>query len=253
MYRPRLIPCLLLEGRRLVKTTRFSKPSYVGDPVNTIKIFNEKEVDELIVLDINASKMGLAPNFEHIRNLANECFMPVCYGGGVGSLADAERLIACGIEKVSINTAVLKRLELVNELVRRYGSQSVVVGIDVKRHWLRGYCVWDSSQRRLTSMSPVESACRAVDAGAGEILLNAVDRDGTLTGFDMALIKCVSDAVSVPVIACGGASSLENCKEAIVAGGASAAAAGSLFVYQGPHRAVLINYPNPLQLQGMFQ
>ncbi|RDE51168.1 MAG: imidazole glycerol phosphate synthase subunit HisF [Candidatus Accumulibacter meliphilus] len=253
MYRPRIIPCLLLEGRRLVKTKRFCGAEYVGDPINAVKIFNEKEVDELIVLDINASKSGAAPDFHYIESLATECFMPVCYGGGVRSVADAERIIACGVEKVSVNAAALNRLELVSEIAMRYGSQSVTVGIDVKQDWLRRVRVWNSALRRPIALAPANWARRAADAGAGEILLNAVDRDGTLMGYDLNLIKSISDAVTVPVIACGGASSLENCKAAISAGGASAAAAGALFVYQGPHRAVLINYPTPNQLKGLFQ
>lgn len=253
MYQPRLIPCLLLDGRRLVKTMKFSKPSYVGDPVNTVKIFNEKEVDELIVLDITASKEGRRPEFAYIQSLASECFMPVCYGGGVRTLGDAQMLFSCGVEKVSINTAALESLALIGEIAKRYGSQSVVVGIDVKKHWLKGTRVWNNTASSETKHTPAQWASTVEAAGAGEILLNNVDRDGTLLGFDIELIKSVTDAVHVPVVACGGASSLVDCKSAITFARASAAAAGALFVYRGPHRAVLINYPDPQQLQHLFQ
>ncbi|MES2205627.1 MAG: AglZ/HisF2 family acetamidino modification protein [Pseudomonadota bacterium] len=252
MYRPRLIPCLLLDGKRLVKTIQFSNSSYVGDPINTVKIFNEKEVDELIVLDIQASKNGNEPNFEMVAQLASECFMPICYGGGIRSLEDAERLIASGVEKIALNTAALQRPALVGEIARRYGSQSVVVGIDVSYKWWRGYRVLNSGKRKITSWAPADWAKRIAEEGAGEILLNSVDRDGTMKGYDSMLIQAVAKSVSIPVIACGGASDLNDCKKIIRETRASAVAAGALFVYKGPHRAVLINYPNPIQLQELF-
>lgn len=252
MHRPRLIPCLLLDGNKLVKTTRFERPAYVGDPINTLKIFNEKEVDELIVLDIGASKSGAPPNFELVASIASECFMPMCYGGGIRSIGDAERLIASGVEKIAINSAALDRPELIGEIARRYGSSSVVVGIDVRKAWLRGQHVWHSGQRKSTGRKVLDWARQATDAGAGELLLNAVDRDGTLQGYDLDLVREVTAAVTVPVIACGGASGLPDCKAVIAEAGASAAAAGALFVYKGPHRAVLINYPTPAQLQELF-
>jgi len=252
MYRPRLIPCLLLDGARLVKTIRFARPAYVGDPINTLKIFNEKEVDELIVLDIGASRSGTSPNFELIAELASECFMPICYGGGIRSRDDAERLIASGVEKISVNSAALDNPALIGEIARQYGSQAVTVAIDVKQSWWHGPSVWHSGRRRSTGMKPVDWARRATDLGAGEILLTAVDRDGTLQGYDQALVRSVASTVAVPVIACGGAANLADCSAVIHGTGASAAAAGALFVYSGPHRAVLINYPNPSQLQELF-
>ncbi len=252
MHRPRLIPCLLLDGNKLVKTTRFERPAYVGDPINTLKIFNEKEVDELIVLDIVASKTGAPPNFELVAGIASECFMPMCYGGGIRSVDDAERLIASGVEKIAINSAALDRPALIGEIARRYGSSSVVVGIDVRKAWLKGQRVWHSGQRRSTGLKVLDWVRQATEAGAGELLLNAVDRDGTLEGYDLDLVREVTAAVTVPVIACGGASGLPDCRAVIASAGASAAAAGALFVYKGPHRAVLINYPNPAQLQELF-
>ena len=252
MLRPRLIPCLLLDGVKLVKTIRFARPAYVGDPINTLKIFNEKEVDELIVLDISVSKTGAKPNFELIAKIASECFMPMCYGGGIRSVDDAQRLINGGVEKIALNSAAIDKPELIAEVARRFGSSSVVVAIDVRKAWLRGPRVWHSGRKRSSGMQAVAWARRAVEQGAGELLLNAVDRDGTLKGYDLDLIREVTTAVSVPVIACGGASDLANCRAAIVDAGASAAAAGALFVYKGPHRAVLINYPTASQLQELF-
>jgi len=253
MFRPRIIPCLLLDGQRLVKTTAFDSPSYVGDPINALKIFSEKEVDEVIVLDIYASKRGRKPDFAYIEKLAGECFMPMCYGGGISSMDDAERLIACGVEKLAINQGALKKLDLLSSVARRYGSQSVLGAIDVKKSWFKGIRVWNHVTRKHESFAPEEWALKMTQAGAGEIFLNHVDRDGTQKGFDLGLIRSVSQTVSVPIVACGGASSLENCRSAIVDGAAAAAAAGALFVYKGPHRAVLINYPDSQTLKSLFK
>jgi imidazole glycerol-phosphate synthase subunit HisF len=253
MFRPRIIPCLLLDGERLVKTTGFNAPSYVGDPINALKIFNEKEVDEVIVLDISASKKGSKPNFDYIHKLAEECFMPMCYGGGISSMDDAEKLISYGVEKIAINQSALKNLELLTLIAQRYGSQSVLGVMDVKKCWFRGVRVWNHVTRKHATYTPAMWALKMTEAGAGEILLNYVDRDGTQQGFDIELIQSVSRVVDVPVVACGGASSIENCKSAIVKGGAAAAAAGALFVYKGPHRAVLINYPDSHTLKSLFK
>lgn len=253
MFRPRVIPCLLLDGQRLVKTTCFDRPAYVGDPINALKIFNEKEVDEVILLDIFASKKKRPPDFAYIEKLASECFMPMCYGGGISSMEDADKLIACGIEKLAINQGALKNLDFISSVAMRYGSQSVLGAIDVKKTWFRGIRVWNHVAHKPEAFSPVEWATRMTQAGAGEILLNNVNRDGTMRGFDIELSRSVSQAVSVPVIACGGASSLENCKSVIVNGASAAAAAGALFVYRRPHRAVLINYPDSKSLQNLFK
>jgi cyclase len=253
MFRPRIIPCLLLDGQRLIKTTGFESPSYVGDPINALKIFNEKEVDEVIVLDIYASKKRRKPDFEYIHKLAGECFMPMCYGGGISSMEDAEKLIACGVEKLAINQGALKHLDLLSSVAQRYGSQSVLGAMDVKKSWFKGMRVWNHVTRKHEAFTAETWAWKMTQAGAGEILLNHVDRDGTQQGFDIGLIQSVSQAVDVPVVACGGASSIENCRTAIVNGGAAAAAAGALFVYKGPHRAVLINYPDPESLKSLFK
>lgn len=253
MFRPRIIPCLLLDGQRLIKTTGFETPSYVGDPINALKIFNEKEVDEVIVLDIYASKKARKPDFSYIEKLAGECFMPMCYGGGISSMEDAEKIIGCGVEKLSINQGALTNLDLLSAVAKRYGSQSVLGAMDVKKSWFKGVRVWNHVTRKHESYSPEDWALKKTQAGAGEILLNHVDRDGTQQGYDIGLIRSVRQVVGVPVVACGGASSLQNCKSAIEEGGAAAAAAGALFVYKGPHRAVLINYPDSQALKSLFK
>lgn len=251
MLRARVIPCLLLRNTGLVKTVRFDNPKYVGDPINAVKIFNEKEVDELIVLDIDASKRGAEPNYELLADIASECFMPVCYGGGVASVEQALRIIQLGIEKISVNAAAIANPALVSALANELGSQSVVVGIDVKRDWLGRYRVFDASTGKLTGISPEAHAKDLARAGAGEILLNNVDRDGEQVGYDLSLVEKVGCAVSVPVIASGGAGSLGDFSAAVKAG-ASAVAAGSLFVFQGRHRAVLISYPPYQELEQLL-
>jgi cyclase len=243
MFRARIIPVLLLRGNGLVKTRRFKDPVYVGDPVNAVRIFSEKEADELVVLDIDASREGREPNYELVSEIAGECFMPVAYGGGVGSLAQIRRLIRCGIEKVVINSAAVESTEIVREASAVFGSQAVVGAIDVRRTLLGGYRVFAVSGTRETKLKPEEHASRLVAAGAGEIFLNDIDNDGQMQGYDLALIRKVSGRVDVPVVACGGAGNMEHMKRALSEGGASAVAAGSMFVFQGKRRAVLINYP----------
>lgn len=242
MYRNRIIPCLLLKGDGLVKTIRFKEPKYVGDPINAVKIFNEKEVDELIFLDISATPGGQEPNFDRVRDIAGECFMPICYGGGVRTLEHAKRLFHLGVEKISLNTVAAENPPLIGELAAAFGSQSIIVGVDVRRDWLGRPRVFTGCGTKNTGRTPVDYVKEMVDRGAGEILLNSIDRDGTMKGFDLGLVREVTAAVSVPVVACGGAGSLADL-DAAVAAGASAVAAGSLFVFTGPHRAVLINYP----------
>jgi cyclase len=249
MLRTRVIPCLLLKDEGLVKTTRFKDPSYVGDPVNAIRIFNDKEVDELILLDITASKCARGPALQVIHDFASECFMPVAYGGGIRSLDDAREVLALGIEKIVVNTMALRRPELVSEISREFGAQAVVVSIDAKKKLLGGYEVMGAGGAEKTGLKPVEQAQRVVALGAGEILINSIDCDGTQQGYDLALIRSVADAVSVPVIACGGAGTLTHFGDAVNQGHASAVAAGSMFVFHGKHRAVLISYPSRAELE----
>lgn len=248
MLKHRVIPALLLQDGGLVKTRRFKKPIYVGDPTNAIRIFNEKEVDELMVLDISASKKNHDPDYKTIELLAGECFMPLCYGGGVNSLEQAARILDLGVEKICVQTAALKNINFISELAERFGSQSIMVSIDVKRNWLKRPCLYESRREKISNRGWLEFARQAAEAGAGELLLTAVDRDGEMSGYDTELIKALSSEVTVPVIGLGGGGSLNDMKAAIQAG-ASAVAAGAMFVFHGPHRAVLITYPRYQDLE----
>lgn len=248
----RVIPCLLLQDGGLVKTRRFARPRYVGDPINAVRIFNDKYVDELVFLDVTASRGGREPDYDLIARIAGECFMPLCYGGGIRSLEQARRIVACGVEKIALNSSALDRPELISQLARELGASSVVAAIDVKRDWRGRWRVFHPGQRRLTKIDPVQHASAMVQRGAGELFINDVDRDGEGKGFDTELIKAITAAVTVPVVACGGASTLDDMRRAIDAG-ASGAAAGSMFVFYGPHRAVLINYPDYPSVRRLFQ
>jgi imidazole glycerol-phosphate synthase subunit HisF len=248
MRRVRVIPVLLLTGSGLVKTVQFAKPTYVGDPINTARLFNDKEVDELVVLDIDATREGRGPDIARIAELASECFMPIAYGGGVTSIDHVEQILEAGVEKVVINSAMATRPAVITEAAARYGSQAVVVSIDVRAKRFRGQRVYTHGGRRSTGLTPADAAARAEDLGAGEILVTSIDRDGTYTGYDLEMIRAVSGAVSVPVIACGGARSVDDFLPAVRDAGASAVAAGSMFVFQGPRRAVLVNFPAPAVL-----
>ncbi|MEP6506723.1 MAG: AglZ/HisF2 family acetamidino modification protein [Gemmatimonadales bacterium] len=251
MLQTRAIPCLLLKGRGFVKTTRFRNPKYLGDPINIVRLFNDKEADELIVLDIAATVEKKPPQFEFLANLTSECFMPLCYGGGVRTIEDIRTLLSIGIEKVAINTAAVASSDLVAKAADAFGSQAIVSSIDAKQNWLGAMKVHTNSARKNTGLDPVMVAIEMDKRGAGEILLTSVDRDGSMKGYDLELIRRVSEAVSIPVVACGGAGNMEHFAQAISAG-ASAVAAGSLFVYVGPHRAVLINYPTTPELRRIF-
>ena len=252
MLRSRAIPCLLLKGQGLVKTVKFKDPKYVGDPINAIKIFNEKEVDELALLDITASSEGRGPSFKVIEEVASECFMPLAYGGGIRTIEDIRKIVSMGVEKVVLNTAAINNPGLIAAASQEIGSQSVVASIDVRRKLFGGYEVVGGRGRVRTGLDPLAFARSLADKGAGEILLNSVDRDGTQQGYDTDLIKHVAGGVAVPVIAAGGAGSLQDLAQAIKVGGAAAAAAGSLFIFHGPHRAVLISYPSYDDLRAVF-
>lgn len=242
MSNVRVIPVLLLRNMGLYKSVKFKDHKYVGDPINAIKIFNEKEVDELVFLDITASINQQEPNYSMLADIASECFMPLCYGGGVRSIEQIEKILYAGVEKVSLNTAAIEIPGLVSTAAKKFGSSTIVISIDVKKSLFGGYSVYIKSGTKSTKLSPLEFARMMENEGAGEILLNSIDADGIMKGYDLDLIKTVSDKVSIPVIACGGAGSLDHMKSA-VHNGASAVAAGSFFVFQGKHRAVLITYP----------
>ena len=244
MLKTRVIPCLLLKGQGLVKTVKFKKPKYVGDPINAVKIFNDKEVDELICLDIEATVEGRSPPMKLISEIASECFMPLSYGGGVRDLEDIKTIFNLGVEKVIINSYAIENPDFVREVSRRYGSQSVVVAVDVKRNSLGRCEIFSLGGRKRTKLNLLDHVKEMEKLGAGEIFLNSIDRDGTMEGYDIEMVKRVTAAVSVPVIACGGAGKVMDFSEAVVKGGASAVAAGSMFVFHGKHRAVLITYPS---------
>ena len=251
MIQNRVIPCLLLKGDGLVKTEKFKNPKYVGDPINAVKIFNTKEVDELIFLDIMASKLGHAPNYEMIANIASECFMPFCYGGGIRTLEEAKRILSIGAEKISINSSALQNREFITRLSEYIGRQSIVISMDVKKTLLGRYVVYSHAAQQPFTSDPIAHAKEMEVSGAGEILVNSVDRDGMMSGYDLKLIKMIADTVTIPVIACGGAGDLSHFRQAVESG-ASAVAAGSMFVFIGKHKAVLINYPEYNEITSLF-
>lgn len=248
MLRPRITPCLLVHDGGLVKTVQFKAPKYVGDPVNAVKIFNEKETDELIVLDIDATANGAEPNFRLITQLAVECRMPLCYGGGVKTVEQAKRIIGLGVEKVAISSAAVENPGFISEVAREIGSQSVVVVLDAKkRAWRGGYEIWTQNAKKNRGEDPVAFAARAESLGAGEVVINSIDNDGMMKGYDLELATAIRRATKLPITVLGGAGSLEDIRALFAACGVVGAAAGSLFVFKGSLRAVLINYPNPAQ------
>lgn len=244
MLRSRVIPCLLVKNKGLVKTVKFSTPKYVGDPINAVKIFNEKEVDELIVLDIDASVHNNEPDYTMIENLAAECRMPLCYGGGVKIVEQAKRIISMGVEKVAVSSAAIDEPELVARIAEVVGSQSVVVVMDVKKGISGNYEIWTHNGSKSRGLKPVEFAQRIQSSGAGEIVINSIDNDGVMKGYDLALARSVRETITLPLTVLGGAGSLKDIGELIDTFGIVGAAAGSLFVFKGIYRAVLINYPS---------
>jgi len=248
VHRARVIPCLLIRGNGLVKTRKFKDPVYVGDPVNAMRIFSEKEVDEIVLLDIDASREGREPNYELIAEMAGEAFMPAAYGGGIRNLDQVRRLIRAGIEKVVINTAATESTDVIRAAADVFGNQAVVGAVDVKRTILGGYRVVAKSATVEIKAGLEEHVQNLIAAGVGEIFVNSVDRDGMMEGYDLHLIRSVTQIVNVPVIACGGAGTVDHLSQAVREGGASAVAAGSMFVFHGKRRAVLINYPMHLDL-----
>lgn len=245
MLRPRIIPCLLVHNGGLYKTAGFGQPKYVGDPLNAVRIFNEKEVDELMVLDIDASRYGREPDYKLIANLAFECRMPLCYGGGVKSVEQFDKIIGLGVEKVAVSSAAVDSPDLISKAASRVGSQSVVAIIDVKKTGvLRKYEVMTLNATRRTGFEPVAFAANLQRMGAGEIVLNSVDRDGEMKGYDFDLIDLVRSSISTPLTVLGGAGSLDDIHNLVQRYGIIGAAAGSYFVFKGKYRAVLISYPS---------
>lgn len=245
MLRSRIIPCLLVHNKGLVKTIKFKEPKYVGDPINAVKIFNEKEVDELIVLDIDATIENRGPDLEMIKNLANECRMPFCYGGGITNVEQARKIINLGAEKVALSYSALNNITLCQEIGSIIGNQSVVVVIDVKRKKLfAGYDIYTHNGRKKSIWKLDELVAKLEEIGVGEIIINSIDNDGTMQGYDQNLVENVREKCSMPITVLGGAGSLDDIKNLISKFKIIGAAAGSLFVFKGKYRAVLINYPN---------
>lgn len=245
MLRPRIIPCLLVQNRGLVKTVQFGSPKYVGDPINAVRIFNEKEVDELFVVDIDASAHNREPDYSLIRNLAAECRMPLCYGGGVKSVEQIQNIVSLGVEKVAISSAAIHDSKLVSDAAEKIGTQSIVVVMDVKKSGSGGrYELYTHNGRKATGLGPAEFARKIERLGAGEVVINAIDRDGVMKGYDLDLVTQVREAISLPLTVLGGAGSLKDIAGLIRSFGIIGAAAGSLFVFKGVYRAVLINYPS---------
>lgn len=254
MLRPRIIPCLLVHQGGLVKTVDFRNPKYVGDPINAVKIFNEKEADELIVLDIDATAKGAEPDYRMIGNLAAECRMPLCYGGGVRTPEQAKRIIALGVEKVAMSAAAVEDPSLVSRTADAVGRQSVVVVLDVRKKsglFSKGYEIFTRNGKVAQKTDPFELARRMQEAGAGEIVVNSIDRDGQMKGYDLQLAARMRRELRVPLTVLGGAGSHRDIEALLGECGVVGASAGSLFVFKGPYRAVLINYPNPEQKDGI--
>lgn len=243
MLYPRIIPCLLVHNKGLVKTVKFKDPKYVGDPINAVKIFNEKEVDELILIDIDASACGHEPDYKMIENIAAECRMPFCYGGGIKTVEQAQKIFSLGVEKIAISSAAVDDPSIVSRLAERVGNQSVVVVLDVKKKNFNKYELYTLNGKHSTGIDPVSFASDLEKRGAGEIVVNSIDLDGTMKGYDMPLIDRIRNSVSIPMTVLGGAGSLDDIGRVITDHGIIGVAAGSLFVFKGKFRAVLINYP----------
>lgn len=253
MLRPRIIPCLLVRNKGLVKTVKFGASKYVGDPINAVKIFNEKEVDELIVLDIDATTTSSGPDFGMIQKIAAECRMPLCYGGGVKTAKQAKSIIALGVEKVALSAAVLENPALVTQVADEIGSQSVVVVLDVKKKMFGiHYEIYTHNATLNTGKCPIEFSQLLEKLGVGEIVLNSIDNDGEMKGYDLVLAKKIREKISVPMTVLGGAGSLKDIGSLISNFGIIGAAAGSLFVFKGVYKAVLINYPSPIDKEGLY-
>ena len=254
MLLPRIIPCLLVRNKGLVKTVQFKDAKYVGDPINAVRIFNEKEVDELMLLDIDAACHGAEPDFKMIENLAAECRMPFCYGGGIRTAEQACRIIGLGVEKVAISSAAVDNPQLISQIVREAGSQSVVAVIDVKKKLTGGnYEVRTHNGKKSTAKCPAEFARRLESFGVGEIVINSIDNDGMMKGYDLALVDQIRKSITVPMTVLGGAGSLNDIGKLIAKYGIIGAAAGSLFIFKGIYKAVLINYPNRIEKDALIK
>lgn len=253
MLRPRIIPSLLYHDKGLVKTVNFKSPKYVGDPINAVRIFNEKQADELAFFDIDATVMGKEPDYRLIEKLANQSRMPLCYGGGVKTKEQAQRIFGLGIEKIALSSAITQNPKLVTEIAERVGSQSVVVVLDVKKKVFGGYELYTHNGKKATGINPVKFAAEMQQLGAGEIIINSIDHDGSMKGYDMTLIEKIAEVTPLPVTVLGGAGSLHDIEKVIEKHLVIGVAAGSLFVFKGPYKAVLINYPSQEEKNKIFK
>ena len=254
MLNPRIIPCLLVHNKGLVKTTKFKDPKYVGDPINAVKIFNEKEVDELIVMDIDATVNNTEPDYKMIENLAYECRMPLCYGGGIKNTEQAQRIFNLGVEKIAISSAAIENPNIVSEIAERVGNQSVVVVLDIKKKLFGNkYSIFTHNSKKESVLNPFEFVKKLESLGAGEIVINSIDNDGVMKGFDFELINGIRDEIKIPMTVLGGAGSYDDIGEVIKQHGIIGVAAGSLFVFKGKFRAVLINYPTILEKNNLLK
>ena len=252
MLRTRVIPCLQLVDDALVKTTQFRNPCYIGDPVNTVRIFNELEVDELCFLDIRASNSGKTPDFDLLHEIADECFMPLSYGGGVRDFETAKKILSIGFEKIIVNTHAIERPEFITELAEHFGSQAIIASIDAKKNLGRGYQVYSNSGTKKTALDPVAWAKQLEKLGAGELLVTSIRKEGTWGGYDLNLLKAICSSVTVPVIAHGGAGTVDHIGEAVNTAGAAAVALGNMVVYQQKGMGVLVNFPEKQKLEQVF-
>lgn len=253
MLRPRIIVSLLLHDKGLVKTVNFKSPKYVGDPINAVRIFNEKEVDELAFFDIDATVLNKEPDYVLIEKLANQSRMPICYGGGVKTVDQAQKIFSLGIEKIALSSSVIQNPSLVTQIAERVGSQSVIVVLDIKKKLLGGYEVFTHNGKKATGINPIKFAKDLEQLGAGEIIINSIDQDGLMKGYDFNLINKIAETISIPLTVLGGAGSLSDIEKVIQKHGVIGVAAGSLFVFKGPYKAVLINYPTQLEKNRIFK
>lgn len=252
MLRPRIIPSLLVHDNGLVKTVKFKDPKYVGDPINAVRIFNEKEVDELAIFDIDATSLNKEPNYDLIAKLANQSRMPLCYGGGVKTVEQAQKIFSLGIEKIALSSAVIQDPNLISHIASRVGAQSVIVVLDVKKKLFGGYEVYTHNGKKATGINPIKFAAEIQALGAGEIILNNIDQDGVMKGYDMNLIEKIREVVGIPLTVLGGCGSLDDIKKVVDRHGIIGVAAGSLFVFKGAYKAVLINYPSKEEKNTVF-
>lgn len=252
MLRPRIIPCLLVSNKGLVKTEKFKNPKYVGDPINAVRIFNEKEADELMILDIDATRLQREPDYRSIEFWASECRMPLCYGGGIKTVEQAQKIFSLGVEKIALSSQAIEDPSIISKIAERVGKQSVVIILDVKKKFFGGYELFTHNATKPTGLNPVKFAEACTSNGAGEIVVNSVDLDGTMKGYDIDLVKKIRKVIDTPLTVLGGAGKLQDISSLIEEFGIIGAAAGSLFVFKGKYRAVLINYPNAVDKESTF-